>query len=109
MYTFFCIDLLSPNDITMHLHAATTTTGTPYGIHLANISTHSLHLSRAMVILCAELDSNKIWLLGHWQSDEMLWYLHIQAYPLISKFTMAMLQHGTFHFVPNPVAATLLA
>ena len=75
---------------------------TSFSLVPADISACSLWSSSAMAMLCTELDTDKIQVLGHWWSDEMLWYLHMQAYPLVSTFAAAMLLHGTFHFIPNP-------
>jgi hypothetical protein len=54
-----------------------------------------------MALLCAEVDTDKILLLGHWRSDKMRWYLHIQAYPLTATFAHQMLLHGNFALIPN--------
>jgi hypothetical protein len=66
------------------------------GIVPADISIRSLRSSGAMALLCAEVDPDKIRLLGRWPSDEMLRYLHIQAYPLVAPLAPLMVRHGHF-------------
>jgi hypothetical protein len=54
-----------------------------------------------MALLCAHVDTDRIRLLGRWRSDEMLCYLHVQAYPVVADLAPAMLQHGNFTLIPN--------
>jgi hypothetical protein len=54
-----------------------------------------------MALLCAQVDSDVIRLLGQWQSDKMLRYLHIQAEPVMRDFALRMLTHGNFVLTPN--------
>lgn len=87
--------------LTTHLRAAAHAMGAPFGILPADISARSLRSSGAMALLCSKLDTDQIRLLGRWRSDEMLRYLHVQAYPLVSHLAATMLQHGTYHFIPS--------
>ncbi len=66
-----------------------------------DISIRSLHSSGAMALLHAEVDVDRIRLLGRWRSDEMLRYLHIQAYPLVAPLASLMVRHGHFTLIPN--------
>jgi hypothetical protein len=54
-----------------------------------------------MALLCADVDPDKIRLLGRWRSDEMLRYLHVQALPIVTPFASLMVRHGYFSFIPN--------
>jgi hypothetical protein len=54
-----------------------------------------------MALLCAQVDSNVIRLLGRWHSDEMLRYLHVQAEPVMRDFSRRMLLGGSFTLLPN--------
>jgi hypothetical protein len=54
-----------------------------------------------MALLCADVDSDRIRLLGRWKSDEMLRSLHVQALPVIAPLSTLMVQHGYFSFIPN--------
>lgn len=82
------------------------------GIDPSKISARSLRSGGAMALLCARVDSNLIKLVGRWQSDEMLKYLHVQAVPLLHDLSNQMVTHGSFHFLPGAVipreAATFL-
>jgi hypothetical protein len=75
--------------------------GHSYGVQPADISIRSLRSSGAMALLCANVDTDRIRLLGRWRSDEMLRYLHVQAFPVVTALAPAMLQHGDFHLIPN--------
>jgi hypothetical protein len=54
-----------------------------------------------MSLLCADVDTDKIRLLGRWKSDEMLRYLHVQALLIVAPLVTMMVQHGFFSFIPN--------
>jgi hypothetical protein len=54
-----------------------------------------------MALLCANVDTDKIRLLGRWHSDEMLRYLHVQALPVVAPLANLMVRHGHFSFIPN--------
>jgi hypothetical protein len=75
--------------------------GAASGITAADISVRSLRSSGAMALLCAAVDPDKIRLLGRWRSDEMLRYLHVQAFPIIASLASQMLLHGQFALIPN--------
>ena len=57
-----------------------------------------------MALFNAQVDSDTIRLIGRWQSDAMLRYLHLQAQPVMQGFANRMLQGGDYVFVPNQVA-----
>ena len=52
-----------------------------------------------MVLLCPDVDSNIIKLIGCWRRDEMLRYLHVQAESLIRNFYQLMVTHGNYSFL----------
>jgi hypothetical protein len=62
--------------------------------------------------LCARVDTDLIRLVGRWRSDEMLRYLHLQAYPLMHTFARRMALAGAFTVLPGqdlaPAAVPLL-
>jgi len=87
--------------ISSALKLAVQVMGVPYGFLPKDISARSLRAAGAMALLCAQVDSDIIRLLGRWRSDEMLRYLHVQAEPVMRNFSSQMLQHGTFTLLPN--------
>jgi hypothetical protein len=87
--------------LTRCLRDATQSLTATAGITPADISVRSLRSSGAMALLCAEVDPDKIRLMGRWRSDEMLRYLHIQAYPLVAPLAPLMVRHGHFTLIPN--------
>jgi hypothetical protein len=92
---------IATSDITKELRAATTVLGQTVGITPADISVRSLRSSGAMALLCADVDTDRIRLLGHWRSDEMLRYLHVQALPIVTPLANLMVQHGYYTLLPN--------
>jgi hypothetical protein len=90
---------------------AATACHSTYGINPADISARSLRAGGAMALLCAGVDTDVIRLVGRWRSDEMLRYLHLQAYPLMHAFASKMLSHGSYTLLPGqtiPAAAVPL-
>jgi len=97
---------ITTTHLTTALRRTATSFGGSFGINPAEISARSLRASGAMALLCANVDPDKIRLIGRWRSDEMLRYLHVQAFPVVARFAPAMLQHGHFTLIPNtPLAA----
>jgi hypothetical protein len=97
--------------ITAMLRIAATACHSTYGINPADISARSLRAGGAMALLCAGVDTDVIRLVGRWRSDEMLRYLHLQAYPLMHAFASKMLSHGSYTLLPGqtiPAAAVPL-
>lgn len=72
-----------------------------YGFLPHHVSARSLRASGAMALLCANVDTDRIQLIGRWRSDEMLRYLHVQAEPVMRNFAARMLQGGHFSLLPN--------
>ena len=92
---------IKPSDITDVLRIACTAMGPRFGFSPADISARSLRASGAMALLCAQVDTDIIRLLGRWRSDEMLRYLTVQAAPVMRDFSSRMLNHGSFTLHPN--------
>lgn len=104
LYSYFATGawhVIRSSVLTQHLRAAAQAMGAASGITAADISVRSLRSSGAMALLCAAVDPDKIRLLGRWRSDEMLRYLHVQAFPIIASFAAQMLLHGHFALIPN--------
>jgi hypothetical protein len=98
--------------ITAMLRLSATALYLTLGIDPKNISARSLRAGGAMALLCARVDTDIIRLVGRWRSDEMLRYLHLQAYPLMRTFARRMLAAGHFSLLPDqdvaPEAVPLL-
>jgi hypothetical protein len=65
------------------------------------VSARSLWAVGATALLLAQVDPDVIRLIGRWQSDEMLCYLHVQAYPLMHNYSHLMLDAGDYTLIPN--------
>ena len=65
----------------------------------ADVSARSLRAAGAMALLCADVDSDRIRLLGRWQSDQMFRYLHVQAGHAAFLFPNAPRRH--LHLAPQ--------
>lgn len=87
--------------LTEHLRNTATTLGSHCGIVPSDISVGSFRSSGAMALLCLKVDTDCIQLMGRWRSDEMLHYLHVQAFPLLMPLAAQMLHHGQYSPLPN--------
>jgi len=90
-----------PADITQALRVSVALIGPRLGFLPSDISARCLRAAGATALLCADVDSCHIQLLGRWRSDEMLRYLHLQAQPLMKDFSRKMLLGGSYHLIPN--------
>jgi len=88
-------------DLTSTLRLATALLGPAHGFLPQHVSARSLRASGATALLCADVDADRIRLIGRWRSDEMLRYLHVQAEPVMRHFSSRMIQGGHFTLLPN--------
>jgi len=93
---------LRPADLTASLRLAVAVLGAAYHFAPTDVSARSLRAAGAMALLCANVDSDRIRLIGRWRSDEMLRYLHVQAEPVMRNFSSRMLHGGAYAFLPQP-------
>jgi hypothetical protein len=99
------------SDITHALRIAAAACFHLTGIPPEEISARSLRPGGATALLCAQVDSDIIQLVGRWRSDAMLRYLHAQAYPLMGTFAQRMVSGGSYSLPPGqyvPASATPL-
>ena len=92
---------VKPTDITLMLRNAIAIMGHAVGFNKADVSARSLRAAGAMALLCANIDHDRIKLVGRWRSDEMLRYLHVQAAPVMRHFSKVMITDGDFSLIPN--------
>jgi hypothetical protein len=92
---------ITATTLTSVLRQAASVMGNTLGITPKDISVRSLRSSGAMALLCGNVDTDRIRLLGRWHSDEMLRYLHVQALPVVADIAPTMLHHGNFTLIPN--------
>jgi hypothetical protein len=71
------------------------------GIEASEVSARSLRAGGAMALLHARVDLNNIRMMGHWNNDAMMRYLHIQAQPLLGNYANRMFKKRTYSFLPN--------
>ena len=96
-----CKHSVSASDITTTLRLAVTMLGSEIGLVPADISARSLRAGGAMALLCAHVDTDIIRLLGRWQSDAMMRYLHLQALPAMNRFANLMTSGGNYTVTPG--------
>jgi hypothetical protein len=77
------------------------------GIRASEVDARSLRAGGATALLCAGVDTNIIQLLGRWQSDAMIRYLHVSAAPVMRQYASRMLSAGTYSFTPGTAAPAL--
>jgi hypothetical protein len=90
-----------PSHITQTLRTAVSILGPRLGFLPSDVSARCLRAAGATALLCANVASCHIELLGRWHSDQMLRYLHLQAQPLMREFSKKMLAGGHFTLLPN--------
>jgi hypothetical protein len=85
------------NTINLHLRLSAVL----LGYDPADTTVKALRATGAMSLITARVDSDLIRLLGRWQSDAMLRYLHVQAVPVLQNFARQMNLHGQFQALPT--------
>jgi hypothetical protein len=65
-----------------------------------DVTIKALRATGAMALITARIDSDLIRLLGRWQSDAMLRYLHVQSVPVLQNFARAMHAQGQIPALP---------
>ena len=75
--------------------------GPSLGFLPEDVSARCLRAAGATALLLAKVDPDVIRLIGRWHSDEMLRYLHVQAYPLMKDYARQMLSARTYTLIPN--------
>ena len=93
--------VVSAANITDAIKTSVTFLGPGIGIVASDVTARSLRAGGAMALLCAQVDTNIIRLLGRWQSDVMLRYLHLQAQPVMRDFARRMLHGGDYNLFPG--------
>ena len=63
-------------------------------VNPASVECHSLHTSGAMALFSRGVDALLIKRVGHWRSDMMLCYLHVQSCPIMSGLSRLILAGG---------------
>jgi len=95
---------VKPTHITRALRLAATDLQVTTGIDPRLLSARSLRPGGATALLCANIDTDVIHLLGRWKSDAMLRYLRVAAHANNNNFAQSMLTHGNFTFAPATYA-----
>ena len=80
--------------ITSLLRTAALTIPGHAGIDVNNIAARSLRSSGAMSLLLGGMETDRIHILGRWNSDAMFRYLHAHALLLITSNASLMFQEG---------------
>ena len=103
--TYFVNDepfYVTSNDITKALRFAIHQVDqASLGIKAKDIEARSLRAGGATALFCAGVPMDTTQLIGRWQSDAMLRYLHVQAAPIMQKLAKAMFHGGFFSFIPG--------
>lgn len=103
--TYFLADRSYPvtaTDISSALRLSSTALGPSLGFLPSDVSARSLRAGGAMALLCANVDTDIIRLLGRWHSDAMMRYLHLQAQPVMQGFASKMLSASDYNLHPGP-------
>ena len=87
--------------ITTTIRDSVLSLGPALGFLPSDVSARCLRAAGATALLLAQVDPDVIRLIGRWRSDEMLRYLHVQAYPLMKDYARRMLTSGNYSLIPN--------
>ncbi|KAL3817789.1 hypothetical protein ACHAXA_005822 [Cyclostephanos tholiformis] len=87
--------------ITSCIREAVAFLGPDLGFLPSDVSARCLRAAGATALLLAQVDPDVIRLIGRWRSDEMLRYLHMQAYPLMRDYARCMLSSADYTLIPN--------
>ena len=87
--------------LTACIRNSVTYLGPELGFLPSDVSACCLREAGATALLLAQVDPDVIRLIGRWRSDEMLCYLHVQAYPLMRNYAQQMLHAGEYTLIPN--------
>jgi hypothetical protein len=77
------------------------------GIAAMEVSACSLRAGRDMALMYGHIDMTNIHVMGGWHSNAMMWYLHIQASPILNKYAAAMFNDGNYSFLPDETVAII--
>ena len=100
---------IKSSNITKALKSSARVHGAEFGIGLDDVSAARLCSTGAMEMFCGSVDSNRIRLLGRWQSWTMLRYLHLQSRAAIRGLSAAMLQGGKINMLPPGILPSILS
>jgi hypothetical protein len=92
---------IKAKDITDNLRHTMTMNYHRTGVHASEISAQSLRAGGAMAMMCSKINMKHIHMMDRWHSDAMMWYLHVQAQPVIERYAAKMFNNGTYTFQPN--------
>ena len=87
---------MSPALITVTHKAAVKIGGRVLGFEPKDASLRSLRAAGVMALLCASAITYMIRFVGRWRSDKMLCYLHVQAEPLMRKYSKLVVSHSNY-------------
>lgn len=88
-------------DITRRLRAALALFPDPSYPNPSDISARSTRPGGAMALLLAGVGGDRIRMVGRWRSDELYRYLHVQAQPVMTGLSAAMLRGGNYQLAPE--------
>jgi hypothetical protein len=94
-------DKVTATFLTARIREAITAFGPDLGFLPTDVSARCLRAAGATALLLAQVDPDVIRLIGRWRSDQMLWYLHVQAYPLMRDYSRRMLSASAYTLIPN--------
>ncbi|KAL3817629.1 hypothetical protein ACHAXA_011717 [Cyclostephanos tholiformis] len=94
-------DKVTASYLTVQIRDAIAACGPHLGFLPTEVSARCLRAAGVTALLLARVDPDVICLIGRWRSDEMLRYLHVQAYPLMRDYAQRMLSAGTYTLIPN--------
>ena len=97
-----CCTNVRPTMITAHLKATVKfLAGTHMGFTHKDVSAWSLTAAGAMALLYSGVDTHIISLIGHWRSNGIMRYLHVQDETIMRNYSKLMIKHGNYKLLPH--------
>jgi hypothetical protein len=94
-------DKVTATFLTARIREAVTSLSPDLGFLPSEVSAQCLRAAGTPALLLAQVDPGVIRLIGRWRLDEMLRYLHVQAYHLMRDYSCCMLSAGAYTLIPN--------
>jgi hypothetical protein len=99
--------LIKAKDVTDVLRNAMRLNVHRTGIEASEVSARSLRAGGAMALLHGRVDLSNIRMMGRWNSDAMMRYLHVQAQPILGNYAKRMFNKGTNSFLPDETVSII--
>jgi site-specific recombinase XerD len=93
--------LVKAKEVTKVLHNAMRINVDHTGIKASEVSAQSLRAGGAMALLHGRVDLSNIRMMGRWNINAMVRYLHVQTQPILGNYAVQIFNEGNYSFLPD--------